>query len=106
MPQYVNLNTLKSAHQAFVRPLTAPMPRSAVGLTPSPHQFYLSLPKDQIPPNVRVQNFIDNRSMWTGINKVDKFGGRKTKDEGKDWREGAGRQARKRGGLKWALRER
>ena len=65
------------------------------------------MPKSQIPPNVRIQNYIvDHRSLWQGMNVVEKRGGRTTKDYGKEWREGKGREARKMGGIKWAVRER
>jgi hypothetical protein len=108
MPQYINVNALKQASQTLVRPLAAPLPRSAALLTPTPHQFYLTLKPEQIPPNVRIQGYIERPGVVQGLTRVDKYGGRKTKDHGKDeklWRTGAGRQGRRSGGLLWALRE-
>ena len=107
MPSYVNLNALKPAAKRFVREMTPPLPRNSVLLQPTPHQYFLSLPKGTIPPNVRIQNYlVGDKALWTGVTVEERYGGKKQKNDHKESRQGPGREGRKWGGLKWAVRER
>ena len=86
----------------YIHPLTPnPLPPK-----PTPSDHLLSLPAHRLPPNIRVQEWVDDRAHWSGVSTVERLGGKRTKDSGKVSRIGAGREARKLGGLKWALRER
>ena len=102
MPRYLSISSLPPSLIRYIRPLTAPVPLTR----PSPTEHLLSLPPTTLPLNLRVQEWVDDRKHWTGVGTVERLGGRKTKDHGKVGRLGKGREARKLGGLKWALRER
>ena len=106
MPRLLKLSALQPSLKKFVRPLAEPLPRNPAALEQSPHDFFASLPQDQIPPNVRIQPWIGRLPKLEGVSRVDLHGGKKAKDYGKESREGQGRLARKKGGLLWALRER
>jgi hypothetical protein len=107
MTRYIKLAALAPQQAKYIFPLTPPQPRNHVLLKPSPHQHFLALPKEEIPPNVRIQSYVSShKKLWEGVDEVDKRGGLKTKDDGKVSRIGRGRSARAKGGLYWATRER
>ena len=106
MPRYISLSSLPQAFNHCIRPLQPPPDPNPLVRYPNPSQHLLALPPGSLPPNLRVQEWVDDKRHWEGVGQVDRLGGRKTKDDGKTWRVGKGREARKLGGLKWALRER
>ena len=97
MPRYLSLSSIPTPLHHLIHPLRKTIP-NPLFRNPTPSDHLLSLPSGDLPPNVRVQEWIDDRHHWAGVGTVDRLGGKKAKDYKHD---GHGREARKRGGLKW-----
>lgn len=102
MPRYLSLLTLPGQYKHYIRPLTAAPDPNPLTRNPTPSDRLFSLPPEKLPPNIRVQDWVDDRNHWRGVGTVARLGGKKRKDLPGI----PGREARKLGGLKWALRER
>ncbi|WVQ80570.1 hypothetical protein IAT38_002675 [Cryptococcus sp. DSM 104549] len=102
MPRYIPLASLPSHLRPALRPITAtPFNPALKSHLPSPTDILLQhKAAAELPANVRVQEFVDDRHRWSGIGTRERLGGKKL----------AGikfeKMGRKWGGLKWALRER
>lgn len=106
MPRYLTLSALPPTLTHYIRPLRPPPEPNPLKRNPTPTDILLSLPPGRLPPNVRIQEWIDDRQRWNGVGTVDRLGGRRKKDGSGLAKSERGREARKLGGLKWALRER
>ncbi|ODO05633.1 hypothetical protein I350_04692 [Cryptococcus amylolentus CBS 6273] len=103
MPRYIPASLLPTHLRPAVRPLSTTPLVNALRQLPSPTDKLLAIQSqnpEALPPNLRVQEWVDGRARWSGVSQRERLGGKK----GSNWAiEKRGRQW---GGLKWALRER
>ncbi|WVO13690.1 hypothetical protein L204_101311 [Cryptococcus depauperatus] len=98
MPRYIPLSLLPSQTRAGVRILSSTPLVNPLRQLPSPSTMLLS--RNDLPPNVRVQEWVDGRGRWFGVSQRDRLGGKKRVNTGLE------AKGRRWGGLKWAMRER
>ncbi|KAK4684425.1 hypothetical protein P7C73_g5752, partial [Tremellales sp. Uapishka_1] len=96
MPRYLPL-PLPTALAPHLRQLVPTPLANPLKSLPTVTDHLLSLPQSQLPPNLRVQEFVDHRASWHGKGDEERLGGSKRKED---------RHLLKKGGLQWALRER
>ncbi|KAL7423133.1 hypothetical protein Q5752_002433 [Cryptotrichosporon argae] len=92
MPRFLPLASLPAELAPFLRRLSPALPPAA---RPTPTDTLLA--RTDLPANLRVQPWTESRARWAGVGRRALLGGNKGKED---------RAMRKRGGLKWALRER
>ncbi|WWD18326.1 hypothetical protein CI109_102776 [Kwoniella shandongensis] len=99
MPRFIPLSTLPPQLRPHVRPLVANPLVNPLRQSPTPSDHLLAK-ASELPPNLRVQDWVDGRGRWQGISQRERLGGKKGPNFGVE------REGRRWGGLKWALRER